>query len=297
MSQTPKQTLRTLNDKKTQSIPLTWLTCYDYSFATVIENTEVDMILVGDSGGMVSLGYNDTVPVTMNEMIQFASAVRRGAPSKFIVGDMPKGSYEASNEDAIKNAMRFCKESGCDAVKLEGGVVMADRVKAITESGIPVIGHLGLTPQSAGALGGYRVIGRSQSESEKLASDIEVLENSGAIAILLEAVPPTIAKTISLRARTLILGIGAGPDVHGQLLILHDMLGLYPNFRPKFAKCYIPQVLSPFLVELSQTQDLISLGREKRTDGIHQLSKRAIDAFVDEVRSGIFPAEKYSYKD
>lgn len=297
MNQTPKLTLRALYDKKTQSIPLTWLTCYDYSFATVIANTEVDMILVGDSGGMVTLGYNDTVPVTMNEMIQLASAVRRGAPSKFIVGDMPKGSYEGSNVDAIKNAMRFCKESGCDAVKLEGGVAMADRVKAITDSGIPVIGHLGLTPQSAGALGGYRVIGRSQGESEKLASDVEVLENSGAIAILLEAVPPMIAKSISSRARTLILGIGAGPDVHGQLLILHDMLGLYPNFRPKFAKCYIPQVLNPFLVELAQAQDLISLGRDKRTDGIHELSKRAIDAFVDEVRSGVFPDEKYSYKD
>lgn len=297
MSLTPKQTLRMLYAKKAKSIPLTWLTCYDYSFATVIEKTEVDMILVGDSGGMVALGYSDTVPVTMNEMIQFASSVRRGAPSKFIVGDMPKGSYEGSNEVAIKNAMRFCKESGCDAIKLEGGVVMADRVKAITDSGIPVIGHLGLTPQSAGALGGYRVIGRSQSEFEKLASDVEVLENAGAIAILLEAVPPAISKSIALKARNLILGIGAGPEVHGQLLILHDMLGLYPNFRPKFAKCFIPQVLGPFFGELSHSQDLTSLGREKRTDGIHELSKRAIEAFVDEVRSGVFPDDEYSYKD
>lgn len=297
MSKSTKQTLSTLYEKKTHSIPLTWLTCYDYSFATVIENTNIDMILVGDSGGMVTLGYKDTVPVTMDEMIQLASAVRRGAPSKFLVGDMPKGSYECSNEDAINNAMRFCKESGCDAVKLEGGVAMADRVKAIADSGIPVIGHLGLTPQSAGAFGGYRVVGRSQSESEKLASDVEVLENSGAIAILLEAVPPTTAKMISTKARTIILGIGAGPDVHGQLLILHDMLGLYPNFRPKFAKCYIPQVLSSFLLELTQTEDLVALGREKRTDGLHELSKRAISAFVDEVRSGIFPDEKYSYKD
>lgn len=292
-----KQTIRSLFQSKIESTPLVWLTCYDYSFATVIEKTEVDMILVGDSGGMVALGYNDTVPVTMNEMIQLASAVRRGAPNKFIVGDLPKGSYEGSNETAIENAMRFCKESGCDAIKLEGGVAMADRVKAITDSGIPVIGHLGLTPQSASALGGYRVIGRSQDESVKLLKDIEVLENSGVFAILLEAVPPSIAKSIASNSKSLIFGIGAGPELDGQLLILHDMLGLYLNFRPKFAKCFVPQVLADFTAELSNIQDLITHGRNHRTDGLHEISRRAIDLYVNEVRSGLFPNENFSYRE
>lgn len=291
-----KQTIRSLYQNKIESTPLVWLTCYDYSFATVIEKTEIDMILVGDSGGMVALGYSDTVPVTMNEMIQLASAVRRGAPNKFIVGDMPKGSYESSNETAIENAMRFCKESGCDAIKLEGGVAIADRVKAVTDSGIPVIGHLGLTPQSASALGGYRVIGRSQDESDKLLKDIEVLENSGVFAILLEAVPPLIAKSIASNAKSLIFGIGAGPELDGQLLILHDMLGLYPNFRPKFAKCFVPQVLADFAAELSGIEDLTTHGRNHRTDGLHEISRRAIDLFVNEVRSGLFPNKNFSYR-
>jgi 3-methyl-2-oxobutanoate hydroxymethyltransferase len=296
MGMYPKQTIRSLYEHKNESRPLTWLTCYDYSFATVIEKTEIDMILVGDSGGMVALGYGDTTPVTMNEMIQFASAVRRGSPNKFIVGDMPKGSYESSDEIAIQNAMRFSKESGCDAIKLEGGAVMANRVKAITASGIPVIGHLGLTPQSASALGGYRVIGRTQSESDKLAYDVAALEAAGAIGILLEAVPPVIAKNISSKSQSLIFGIGAGSEVHGQLLILHDLLGLYPNFRPKFAKCFVPQVIESFIGELSKIEDLASFGRSMRTDGIHEIARLAIDLFVDEVRSRIFPDENFSYK-
>ena len=291
-----KQTIRSLYQNKIESTPLVWLTCYDYSFATVIEKTDIDMILVGDSGGMVTLGYGDTVPVTMNEMIQLASAVRRGAPNKFIVGDMPKGSYESSNETAIKNAMRFCKESGCDAVKLEGGIEMADRVNAITDCGIPVIGHLGLTPQSASALGGYRVIGRSLDESDKLLKDVESLENSGVFAILIEAVPSLVAKSIATNAKSLIFGIGAGPELDGQLLILHDMLGLYPNFRPKFAKCFVPQVLADFIAELSGIEDLTAYGRNQRTDGLHEISRRAIDLFVSEVRSGLFPNENFSYR-
>ena len=291
-----KQTIRSLYQNKIESTPLVWLTCYDYSFATVIEKTDIDMILVGDSGGMVTLGYDDTVPVTMNEMIQLASAVRRGAPNKFIVGDMPKGSYESSNETAIKNAMRFCKESGCDAVKLEGGIEMADRVNAITDCGIPVIGHLGLTPQSASALGGYRVIGRSLDESDKLLKDVEALENSGVFAILIEAVPSLVAKSIATNAKSLIFGIGAGPELDGQLLILHDMLGLYPNFRPKFAKCFVPQVLADFIAELSGIEDLTAHGRNQRTDGLHEISRRAIDLFVSEVRSGLFPTENFSYR-
>jgi 3-methyl-2-oxobutanoate hydroxymethyltransferase len=184
---------------------------------------------------------------TMNEMIHLASAVRRGAPNKFIVGDMPKGSYEASDYDAITNAMRFVKESGCDAVKLEGGSLMAARVKAIVESGIPVIGHIGLTPQSSASNGGYRVIGRDSDELESLTRSIYDLEQAGVFAILLEAVPPNAAKVFAEKAKSIILGIGAGKFTHGQLLILHDLLGLYPSFRPKFAKCFIPE--NQFLVD------------------------------------------------
>jgi len=163
-----RQNLRTLTIAKSNSKPITWLTCYDYSFARVLNETDLDLILVGDSGGMVALGYSDTVPVTMDEMIMLTSAVRRGAPDKFIIGDMPKGSYEVNNDDAISNAMRFVKEAGADAIKLEGGVSMAERIAAISKSGIPVFGHIGLTPQSAVARGGYRVVGRESGEGKKV---------------------------------------------------------------------------------------------------------------------------------
>lgn len=275
---------------------ITWLTCYDYSFARVLDSTELDMILVGDSGGMVHLGYVDTVPVTMNEMIQLASSVRRGAPSKFIIGDMPKGSYETSNEEAIKNAMRFVKESYCDAVKLEGGIEMSERVRAIVGSGIPVVGHIGLTPQSAIAQGGYRVIGRVEEEENKLFSDAQKLSDSGAFAILLEALPPNLASKISKDLEILIMGIGAGPQVDGQLLILHDLLGLYPNFRPKFAKCYVPEAIQEFIIQIGSVENLIDFGRSTRNDGFREIARLAVNLFLKETKSGIFPNSEYSYK-
>ena len=276
---------------------LTWLTCYDYSLATALNNTELDMILVGDSGGMVVLGYADTVPVTMNEMIVLASSVRRGAPDKFIVGDMPKGSYEVSDEVAVLNAMRFVKESGCDAVKLEGGTVMAPRIKAIVGAGIPVIGHIGLTPQTSSSQGGYRVIGRTSSELEQLQMSVESLTEAGAFAILLEAVPPKIAKKISDTAKIITFGIGAGKFTHGQLLILHDLLGLYPNFRPKFAKCYIPAVIEQFSLNLSNSGNLTVFGKETRADGLHEIARLAVVTFIREVKAGKFPDDAFSYKD
>ena len=276
---------------------LTWLTCYDYSLATALNNTELDMILVGDSGGMVVLGYADTVPVTMNEMIVLASSVRRGAPDKFIVGDMPKGSYEVSDEVAVLNAMRFVKESGCDAVKLEGGTVMAPRIKAIVGAGIPVIGHIGLTPQTSSSQGGYRVIGRTSSELEQLQVNVESLTEAGAFAILLEAVPPKIAKKISDTAKIITFGIGAGKFTHGQLLILHDLLGLYPNFRPKFAKCYIPSVIEQFSLNLSNSGNLTVFGKETRADGVHEIARLAVVTFIREVKAGKFPDDAFSYKD
>lgn len=260
-----------------------------------MNETELDLILVGDSGGMVLLGYQDTVPVTMEQMLNMTSAVRRGAPDKFIVGDMPKGSYEASNESAIENAMRFVKECGADAVKLEGGKRMAERVKAIVDSGIPVIGHVGLTPQSSAAFGGYRVTGRTENEFDSLLEDCYALQEVGASSILLEAMPAAPAGEIKKKLDIPILGIGAGAQVDGQLLILHDLLGLYPNFRPKFAKNYIPLALESFSRQLDLESDLIKYGRETRRDGIFELSRIAINLFIDDVKSRQFPNSDFTY--
>jgi 3-methyl-2-oxobutanoate hydroxymethyltransferase len=276
---------------------IAWLTCYEYSFASALNTTELDMILVGDSGGMVSLGYKDTVPVSMDEMILLSSAVRRGAPDKFIVGDMPKGSYEASDYDAVNNAMRFVKESGCDAIKLEGGSNMAARAKAIVESGISVIGHIGLTPQTSSTFGGYRVVGRDSKELEEMQTAIRDLESAGAFAILLEAIPPLATKKLLEKANSIILGIGAGQHTNGQLLILHDLLGLYPSFRPKFAKCYVPKALPKFTALINAQSDLTTFGRTTRQDGIHELTRIAVTNFVNDVRNGDFPDENFSYKD
>jgi len=291
-----KHNLRTLNELKQAQTPIAWLTCYEYSFATALNQTQLDMILVGDSGGMVSLGYTDTVPVTMNEMIILANSVRRGAPDKFIVGDMPKGSYEASDYDAVQNAMRFAKEAGCDAVKLEGGSKMSSRVRAIVDSGIPVIGHIGLTPQSSSSLGGYRVVGRDVKEGKALLLSIEALEKAGAFAILVEALPPLLAEKLTKATNSLVLGIGAGPLTDGQLLILHDALGLYPHFRPKFAKNYIPDVIGEFTNGYLSEEDIVSFGRLTRKEGLHELTRLAVDRFVSEVKAREFPTDVYSYK-
>ena len=289
-----KENTRTLNKKFESGERLTWLTCYDYSFARVIESTDIDMILVGDSGGMVALGYKDTTPVTMEEMIMLSSAVRRGAPNKFIVGDMPKGSYEVSDEDAVRNAMRFVKESGCDAVKLEGdNEKILSRVKAIVESGIVVIGHIGLTPQSLAQQGGYRVVGRDKKEISRLEDGVRSLIKSGVFSILLEAVPPNLAQKISSESNIIIFGIGAGEFVHGQLLILHDLIGLFPDFRPKFAKCFVPQIISKY--EEGKTNILENIEAFKN-DGVFYISKLAIEAFVIDVKNSKFPSDQFSYK-
>jgi len=289
-----KENTRTLNKKFESGERLTWLTCYDYSFARVIESTDIDMILVGDSGGMVALGYKDTTPVTMEEMIMLSSAVRRGAPNKFIVGDMPKGSYEVSDEDAVRNAMRFVKESGCDAVKLEGdNEKILSRIKAIVESGIVVIGHIGLTPQSLAQQGGYRVVGRDKKEISRLEDGVRSLIKSGVFSILLEAVPPNLAQKISSESNIIIFGIGAGEFVHGQLLILHDLIGLYPDFRPKFAKCFVPQIISKY--EEGKTNILENIEAFKN-DGVFYISKLAIEAFVIDVKNSKFPSDQFSYK-
>ncbi len=292
-----KHNLRSLTKLRDTGVPISWLTCYEFSFATALNVTDLDMILVGDSGGMVALGYADTVPVSMEEMILLASAVRRGAPDKFIVGDMPKGSYEASDYDAIQNAMRFVKEAGCDAVKLEGGSVMANRAEAIVKSGIPVVGHIGLTPQSSASLGGYRVVGRDSSELDSLQISIRDLESAGVFGILLEAIPPNVARILTENSDAIIFGIGAGNSTDGQLLILHDLLGLYPSFRPKFAKCFVPEVLDELVTELSKTEDLVSYGRSSRKDGLHEITRLAVEAYVSAVKANSFPTDQYSYKE
>jgi 3-methyl-2-oxobutanoate hydroxymethyltransferase len=234
-----KITLPYLFKKVSDSEPITWLTCYDFPTAYLQEQAGIEMILVGDSLGMTMLGYDSTLPVTMEDMIRHAQAVRRGAPTAFVVGDMPYMTYQPSIETAIRNAGRFMAECGCDAIKLEGGAAMADRIRGIVDSGIPAIGHLGLTPQSVSSLGGFRVQGKSALLAKKILDDAKALEKAGAFCILLEMVPDRLCKLITERANNcIIMSLGSGPDAHGQLLIYHDMFGLYPKFKPKMAKVY-----------------------------------------------------------
>jgi len=239
MPERKKITLPYLFNKVAKEEPVTWLTCYDYPTAYLQEQAGVEMILVGDSLGMTMLGYETTLPVTMDDMIRHTQAVRRGAPTAFLVGDMPYMSYQPSVETAIRNAGRFMAEAACDAIKLEGGKEMADRVHGIVSAGIPTIGHLGLTPQSVSALGGYRVQGKGALQAKKIIDDAKALEEAGAFAILLEMVPDRVCKLITERAKDcFIMSLGSGPHAHGQLLIYHDMFGLYPRFKPRMAKVF-----------------------------------------------------------
>jgi 3-methyl-2-oxobutanoate hydroxymethyltransferase len=239
MSDRAKVTLGYLFNKVSSEEPITMLTCYDYPTAYMQEEAGVEMILVGDSLGMTMLGYDSTLPVTMDDMIRHAQAVRRGATKAWLIGDMPYMSYQPSVEAAIRNAGRFMAEAGCDAIKLEGGAEMADRLAGIVKAGIPAMGHLGLTPQSASALGGFRVQGKSSAQAKKIVDDAKVLEEAGAYAVLLELVPDRVCGVITERAEDcFIIGLGSGPQAHGQLLIYHDMFGLYPKFKPRMAKVF-----------------------------------------------------------
>jgi 3-methyl-2-oxobutanoate hydroxymethyltransferase len=239
MSERKKVMLPTLFKKVADGEPITMLTCYDYPTAYFQDQAGIDMVLVGDSLGMTMLGYESTLPVTMEDMIRHAQAVRRGAPNVWLIGDMPYMSYQPSVESAIRNAGRFMAEAGCDAIKLEGGAEMADRMAGIVASGIPAMGHLGLTPQSVSALGGFRVQGRGALQAKKIVDDAKALEEAGAFAILLEMVPDRVCKLITERAKNcFIISLGSGLDAHGQLLIYHDMFGLYPRFKPRMAKVF-----------------------------------------------------------
>ena len=234
-----KKTILDLNRMVADGEKITYLTCYDYLTAKYQERAGVDMILVGDSMGMVQLGYDTTFPVTMENMISACNAVRRGAPNTFIIGDMPYMSYQVSDEQAIENAGRFIKEAGCDAVKLEGcNLQINQRLMAIADAGILVSGHIGLTPQFAGQIGGYRAQGRTADTALKLVKQAKEVELAGAAMILVEGVPAIVGKAITERANIPVLGIGAGSHTHGQLLIYADMVGYFDDFTPKFVKKY-----------------------------------------------------------
>ena len=239
MTERDKIRLPYLFEKADRGDPITMLTCYDFPTATFQERAQVEMILVGDSLGMTMLGYDSTLPVTMDDMIRHTQAVRRGSANAFLIGDMPYMSYQPSVEAAIRNAGRFMAEAGCDAVKLEGGEAMADRVAGIAAAGIPVMGHLGLTPQSSSALGGFRLQGKTARQALEIIDDAKALERAGAFAILLELVPDQVCDLVTTRAETcFIISLGSGPRAHGQLLIYHDMFGLYPKFKPRMAKVF-----------------------------------------------------------
>jgi 3-methyl-2-oxobutanoate hydroxymethyltransferase len=261
MTDRKKITLPQLFKKVSDQEPITWLTCYDYPTAYLQEQAGVEMILVGDSLGMTMLGYDSTLPVTMDDMIRHTQAVRRGAPTAFLVGDMPYMSYQPSVETAIRSAGRFMAEAGCDAIKLEGGIEMVDRVRGIVAAGIPTLGHLGLTPQSVSALGGFRVQGKGAIQAKRIVESAKALEEAGAFGILLEMVPDRLCKLITERAENcIIMSLGSGPYAHGQLLIYHDMFGLYPKFKPRMAKVFaeagklIQAGLSQYVQEVKDKQ-------------------------------------------
>ena len=219
-------------------LPVSMLTAYDYNTARTIDEAGVDMILVGDSLGNVMLGYENTLAVTVEDMIHHGKAVCRGVKEAFVVIDMPFMSYQASVEDAVRNAGRIMKETGCQAVKMEGGSEYADRIKAIVDAGIPVVAHIGLTPQSVNALGGYKVQGKSLEQARKLFEDAMAVERAGAFAITLECVPADLATLITKHTKALTIGIGAGNGCDGQVLVYQDMLGFSDGFTPKFVKKY-----------------------------------------------------------
>lgn len=289
-----RKTIANFRSMKRKLDSITWITAYSYPMAYAAESAGIDMILVGDSGGMVELGYSTTNPVTMDEMIQLSKAARRGAPNTFIVGDMPQGSYEVSNESAIENAMRFVKEAGCDAVKLEGGERMFERIRSISKAGILVIGHLGLTPQSTASFGGYRVQGKTKESFEETLKDSLSVQEAGACMLLLEAMPSQPAEQIAKQLKIPVLGIGTGSNVDGQLVIMHDLLGFYPNFRPWFAKCFVPEILNEYQESIN-VSDIKKYGIDTRNDGLNSIVRMSIKKYIDDVKSKKFPSSEYIY--
>jgi 3-methyl-2-oxobutanoate hydroxymethyltransferase len=267
-TQRPAVTLTKLTEKKALGEPIAMVTAYDFPSAQVVEEAGVDIVLVGDSGAMTVLGYPSTLPVTLDELLILAAAVRRGLSTPLLVGDMPFGSYEASNEVAIANAQRFVKEAGVDAVKLERGGSSAERARAIAGAGIPVMGHVGLTPQSATALGGYRSQGRTAERALQVMHDALALQEAGVFAIVFEAIPSALSEAIMPRMRIPAIGIGAGPATDGQVLVFHDLLGMYAGHAARFVKRYANV-------------------REQMIEGVR--------AFAEDVRARRYPEPEHGY--
>ena len=266
-----KKSIFDLLDRK-GTLPVSMLTAYDYHTAQTIDEAGIDMILVGDSLGNVMLGYENTLAVTVEDMIHHGKAVCRGAKQAFVVIDMPFMSYQASVEEAVRNAGRIMKETNCQAVKLEGGMEYADRIKAIVQAGIPVVAHIGLTPQSFNALGGYKVQGKSQEQAQKLLADAKAVEEAGAFAITLECVPEALAKLITEQSNALTIGIGAGKYCDGQVLVYQDMLGFTDGFTPKFVKKYadLHSVMLEAFKQYKEECEQRTFPEENRTYGIRE---------------------------
>jgi len=237
-TQRPAVSLTTLAEKKALGEPIVMVTAYDFPSAQVAEEAGVDVVLVGDSGAMTVLGHPSTVPVTTDELLMLAKAVRRGLKTPLMIGDMPFGSYEASNEEAIHSAQRFIKEAACDAVKIERGGTSVERARALVGAGIPVMGHVGLTPQTATALGGYRSQGRTAERALAVLHDALALQEAGCFAIVFEAIPSPLTEAIMPRMEIPVIGIGAGPAADGQVLVFHDLLGIYSGHAARFVKRY-----------------------------------------------------------
>lgn len=264
-----KNTVVTIQQAKENGEKLTMLTAYDYSTAKLIDEAGINMILVGDSLGMVVLGYEDTLSVTMEDMIHHTAAVARGAKNTFVVADMPFMSYQTSVYDAVVNAGRLMKEGRAQAVKLEGGKEVAEHIRAITNASIPVVSHLGLTPQSLNAFGGFKVQGKSEKAAKKLLEDALAVEEAGAVAVVLECVPAKLAELISKKLRIPTIGIGAGAGCDGQVLVYQDMLAMFSDFKPKFVKHFAQ---------------------------IGEQMKAAFAAYSEEVKNGTFPAAEHTFK-
>ena len=263
-----KVTVLDLQKKKAAGTPITMLTAYDYSSALLVDKAGIDTLLVGDSLGMVMLGLDSTLPVTMDQMIHHCRAVARGAKRPFLIGDMPFMSYQVSIPEAVRHAGRFLQEGGMEAIKLEGGAEVAETVRAIYNAGIPVLGHVGLTPQSISKLGGFKVQGRTADSAAKLLADALALQEAGCFAVVLEAVPARVAEVVTRRLTIPTIGIGAGAGCDGQVLVYHDLLGLFDKFQPRFVRQYA---------------------------NVAQVIAGALEQFRQEVEAGQFPAAEHTF--
>lgn len=264
-----KNTTSTVLSQKQNGDKITMLTAYDYSTAKLIDESGINCILVGDSLGMVMLGYDSTLPVTMEDMLHHTKAVVRGSKNAMVIADMPFMSYQTSVYDAVKNAGRLIQEGGAYAVKLEGGASVCDRIEAITKASIPVVAHIGLTPQSVNAFGGFKVQGRDEERARELIEDAKKIEQAGAFMVVLECVPARLAELISKEISIPTIGIGAGAGCDGQVLVYQDMLGMFSDFTPKFVKKYAD---------------------------VGSVMKEAFTSYINEVKSGAFPEEKHGFK-